>query len=205
MITYHGTTKQLRSTNICASTLDAVIVILAHLNFMMHCSVCFVCSIQFAVDVVLLMAPMMLCLTVLSDVAAVFLISLIVLVITLLTLTHHQNTRSLKISADLLNIEMTGKLPFVTNYRAFVNAASAICILAVDFLVFPRRLCKTETNGTGLMDAGVAGYVFANAIVSPEARGHVSRYHYKTSCSYCMLLTVVRQDNENTSIYSATV
>jgi len=162
------------------------------------------CSIEFAVDVVLLMAPMMLCLTVLSDVAGAFLISLIVLVITLLTLTNHQNTRSLKISAALLNIEMTGKLPFVTNYRAFVNAASAVCILAVDFLVFPRRLCKTESYGTGLMDAGVAGYVFANAIVSPEAQGHVSRYHYKTSCSYCMLLTVVSQGNENISIYSAT-
>lgn len=122
------------------------------------------------------MAPVTLCVTVLSDNAARFLLSLIVVIITLLALTDRPNVVSIKSLADLLSIEMTGKRPFVTNYRAFVNAGSAVCILAVDFVVFPRRLCKTETYGTGLMDAGVACYVFANAIVSPEARGHIIRY-----------------------------
>ena len=136
----------------------------------------FFCSVCFAVDVALLMAPVTLCVTVLSDNAAGFLLSLIIVIITVLALTDRPNAISIKSLADLLSIEMTGKRPFVTNYRAFVNAGSAICILAVDFVVFPRRLCKTETYGTGLMDAGVACYVFANAIVSPEARGHIIRY-----------------------------
>jgi hypothetical protein len=60
----------------------------------------------------------------------------------------------------------------LSNYRAFVCAATAVLILAVDFKIFPRRLCKTETYGTGLMDVGVASFIFANAIVSPEARQH---------------------------------
>jgi len=144
------------------------------------CSV-LVCSAQFAVDVISLMVPMMLCFTILSDNAAAFLMSLIILVITIVTLTDYQHISSLKPSRDLLVIEMTGKRPFVTNYRAFVNAASAVCILAVDFVVFPRRLCKTETYGTGLMDAGVASYMCANAIVSPEARGLISRCLCKVS------------------------
>jgi len=146
---------------------------------------CCVASAQFSVDVVLLMAPMMLCFTVLSDAAAVFLLSLIIVVVTILTLTARQTFSHLKqSSADLLVIDMTAKRSFVTNYRAFVNAASAVCILAVDFVVFPRRLCKTETYGTALMDAGVASYVFANALVSPEARaGHVSRYLAISACS----------------------
>jgi len=119
---------------------------------------------------------MTLCITVVSNSVGVFLLSLIILSISLLTLAYHWNISSLKLSADLLNIDMkTSRRPFVTNYRAFVNAASAVCILAVDFVIFPRRLCKTETYGTGLMDTGVASFVFANAIVSPEARGHVSR------------------------------
>lgn len=62
------------------------------------------------------------------------------------------------------------QVPFVTVSRVFVNVITAISILAVDFHVFPRRYAKTETYGTGIMDFGVGAYVFANALVSPEAR-----------------------------------
>jgi len=151
---------------------------------------CCVCSVQFAIDFVSLMSPMTLCVTLLSGNAGIFLLSLIVLVISVLTLTNHRNISGLKLSTDLLNIEMTGQRPFVTNYRAFVNAGSAVCILAVDFVVFPRRLCKTETYGTGLMDAGVASFVFANAIVSPEARGHISRYSSRCFCGDCLFFCI---------------
>lgn len=62
------------------------------------------------------------------------------------------------------------QVPFVTLFRVFVNVKTAISILAVDFAVFPRRYAKTETYGTGVMDFGVGGFVFANALVCPEAR-----------------------------------
>ncbi|CAF98537.1 unnamed protein product [Tetraodon nigroviridis] len=62
------------------------------------------------------------------------------------------------------------QVPFVTVSRVFVNVITAISILAVDFPVFPRRYAKTETYGTGIMDFGVGAYVFANALVCPEAR-----------------------------------
>ncbi|MEQ2262400.1 hypothetical protein XENORESO_010103 [Xenotaenia resolanae] len=61
-------------------------------------------------------------------------------------------------------------VPFVTLFRVFVNVKTAISILAVDFSVFPRRYAKTETYGTGVMDFGVGAFIFANALVSPEAR-----------------------------------
>lgn len=62
------------------------------------------------------------------------------------------------------------KVPFVTTFRVLVNIKTAISILAVDFSVFPRRYAKTETYGTGVMDVGVGAFVFANGLVSPEAR-----------------------------------
>ena len=62
------------------------------------------------------------------------------------------------------------QVPFVTVSRVFVNVITAVSILAVDFPVFPRRYAKTETYGTGIMDFGVGAYVFANALVCPEAR-----------------------------------
>ena len=56
-------------------------------------------------------------------------------------------------------------------------SATAIGILAVDFAVFPRRLAKTETYGTGLMDVGVGAFMFSNAIVSHEAKGGETESH----------------------------
>ena len=62
------------------------------------------------------------------------------------------------------------QLPFVTNYRSAMLLTTAVCILAVDFPVFPRRHAKTENFGYGLMDIGVGSFVFAAGLVSQEAR-----------------------------------
>ncbi|XP_076957869.1 uncharacterized protein At4g17910-like [Bidens hawaiensis] len=59
----------------------------------------------------------------------------------------------------------------VSSYRVFMMLFTCICILTVDFRIFPRRYAKTETYGTSLMDMGVGAFVFANAFVSRQARG----------------------------------
>lgn len=79
---------------------------------------------------------------------------------------HPENT----VSTFLQSHIQFNQVPFVTIFRVFVNVKTAISILAVDFSVFPRRYAKTETYGTGVMDFGVGAYVFANALVCPEAR-----------------------------------
>nr|CAB3264870.1 phosphatidylinositol-glycan biosynthesis class W protein-like [Phallusia mammillata] len=82
-------------------------------------------------------------------------------------------------------------LPFVTTFRAFVNIASCICILAVDFDIFPRRFAKVETYGVSVMDLGVGGFVVANALVSPEARNN--RRQEKSKSVYSGFLAVCLQ------------
>lgn len=57
---------------------------------------------------------------------------------------------------------------YLTITRATINLLTAVCILAVDFKCFPRKLAKTETFGFGLMDTGVGLYVYGNGIVAPE-------------------------------------
>ena len=45
-------------------------------------------------------------------------------------------------------------IDYITNYRSSMLVVTAICILAVDFPVYPRRFGKTEDFGFGLMDIG---------------------------------------------------
>ncbi|KAH0645737.1 hypothetical protein KY290_035579 [Solanum tuberosum] len=59
----------------------------------------------------------------------------------------------------------------ISAYRVAMNFLACICILAVDFKIFPRRYAKTETYGPGLMDIGVGSFIVANALVSQQAHG----------------------------------
>ncbi|KAI3966990.1 hypothetical protein MKW92_037494 [Papaver armeniacum] len=67
----------------------------------------------------------------------------------------------------------------VSAYRVSVMIVTCLCILAVDFTIYPRRYAKTETYGTGLMDLGVGSFVLANSLVSRQAR-NVSSMKWKT-------------------------
>eukprot|EP01105_Mastigella_eilhardi_P011525 TRINITY_DN2655_c0_g1_i2.p2 TRINITY_DN2655_c0_g1~~TRINITY_DN2655_c0_g1_i2.p2 ORF type:complete len:359 (-),score=84.37 TRINITY_DN2655_c0_g1_i2:78-1154(-) len=59
--------------------------------------------------------------------------------------------------SELLNARRS---PLVTECRGFLMLSTIICILAVDFQVFPRRFAKTEFYGHSLMDVGVAAFAF---------------------------------------------
>ncbi|KAF6738529.1 Phosphatidylinositol-glycan biosynthesis class W protein [Oryzias melastigma] len=137
-------------------------------------------------DVCVLVFPLVLSCTVLSSILHQVILSLIFLSAGLFYWIYVNTDRSVQkpASSFLQTPVQCDQVPFVTLFRVFVNVKTAISILAVDFPIFPRRYAKTETYGTGVMDFGVGAFVFANALVCPEARrknvsgsrmGHVAK------------------------------
>lgn len=148
-------------------------------------------AVSFTVEYTAIVLPGILVFTILSDYAA-FVIAFMLLSscavggFSLLTNSH----RLKHVSKRLSEATYPDKLPCVTLSRTYVTLITAIAILAVDFTIYPRRLAKAETYGTGLMDVGVGAFLMAHGLTSPEARQNAaSRRH----TSYIkMLLSTVR-------------
>uniref|UniRef100_UPI0037E7157C phosphatidylinositol-glycan biosynthesis class W protein n=1 Tax=Semicossyphus pulcher TaxID=241346 RepID=UPI0037E7157C len=123
-------------------------------------------------DFSVLILPLVLSCTILSSVLHQVIISLTLVSALVFCYIYRKNRHAQNtVSSFLQSHVQYNQVPFVTIFRVLVNVKTAISILAVDFSVFPRRYAKTETYGTGVMDFGVGAYIFANALVCPEARG----------------------------------
>ena len=109
--------------------------------------------------------PQLLSLTVLANSNTLFVINLLIAIISLLVFARHSTKRQEDVKEDVTSVSLPEtKPPFLTNYRAGMNFCTCLCILAVDFPIFPRRFAKTETYGYSLMDVGVGSFIIANGL-----------------------------------------
>ncbi|KAG5001504.1 hypothetical protein AAZX31_08G263300 [Glycine max] len=127
-----------------------------------------------SLDFLVIVVPMLLFFTVLAN-WTYFLASLF----TILTLLYIAVKRSGG-SSPSFEGESNSLRAYVTSYRVIVMIITFLCILAVDFRIFPRRYAKTETYGTSLMDLGVGAFVLANSLVSRQAR-NITSVSWKTA------------------------
>uniref|UniRef100_A0A336LWF1 Phosphatidylinositol-glycan biosynthesis class W protein n=1 Tax=Culicoides sonorensis TaxID=179676 RepID=A0A336LWF1_CULSO len=126
---------------------------------------CISIPMQFLQEFVILVVPVIASVTILND--FMLQINIALLVVCLPLFIFHMK--------DRVHIEPFIQIPtrpmqYLTVGRSVVNLLTCLCILAVDFQIFPRNLAKTETFGYGLMDTGVGLYVMINGGVSAEAR-----------------------------------
>ncbi|CAI9608362.1 unnamed protein product, partial [Staurois parvus] len=133
-------------------------------------------KVDFFIDYILLVLPLVLSCTIFSDALHIVLLSIVALCLLLFYIIGRKRNKSMKASLhnicqSFLNAHVgNGTVPAVTTLRVSLNVLTAVSILGVDFPIFPRRYAKTETYGTGVMDIGVGCFIFGNALVSPEAR-----------------------------------
>lgn len=120
---------------------------------------------KFFIEFLLIIFMLILQLTIINDK-----ITEIVLTLFLLTITSAAKQLYKKTYVEPF-IQIPTKRPeFINLVRGVISLITAVCILAVDFQHFPRKLAKTETYGFGLMDVGVGLYVFSNGIISSDVR-----------------------------------
>ncbi|TRY70165.1 hypothetical protein TCAL_05200 [Tigriopus californicus] len=127
-------------------------------------------------ELVLIGCPLLLSLTLFAEVTYYFgLILIAILVMGVVTLRSTLISRPWRL---FLNERFSHDrfLPYLTNYRAGMLLTTAVCILAVDFPIFPRKFAKTESFGFGLMDIGVGSFVFVGGMFSPAAQKVTGSY-----------------------------
>ncbi|XP_042506290.1 uncharacterized protein At4g17910, partial [Macadamia integrifolia] len=128
--------------------------------------------VTLVVDFLFIVVPMLLFFTVLAEwvnISAIFLTLLLLICIAAKRFCYCSPCP--KEGLQLVNSLRTS----VSSYRVLTMIITCVCILAVDFKIFPRRYAKTETFGTSLMDLGVGSFVLANSLVSRQARRVSSR------------------------------
>ncbi|KAL2344214.1 hypothetical protein Fmac_005499 [Flemingia macrophylla] len=113
-----------------------------------------------SLDFLVIVVPMLLFFTVLSNwtyiLASLFTVS---------TLLYIAAKRS-GCSSPSFEGEPNSLRAYITSYRVIVMIITFLCILAVDFQIFPRRYAKTETYGTSLL----LFQTMSPRLVSPDCR-----------------------------------
>lgn len=145
----------------------------------------------------LIVVPVILLCTVLS--AHMFLLIFLASFVCILVISYYMSKPSADslywIKYDFKEIQSVPikdhRRSFITCFRSTVNMITVMCILAVDFNIFPRRFAKAESYGFGLMDIGVGLFIMANSIVDNKER-QKSTYKYIKGCSVLTVLGILR-------------
>jgi len=128
-------------------------------------------GLRFILELIFIILPFIVSVTY-TELTLFLIIGMLITCLTVPLFAHKNIKIYFKNPKELLQDLNSSRKSFLEEYRSFIMLATCVCILAVDFKVFPRRFGKTETYGISLMDIGVGSVVLSGALVSRQARYH---------------------------------
>ncbi|XP_015903704.2 phosphatidylinositol-glycan biosynthesis class W protein [Parasteatoda tepidariorum] len=122
-------------------------------------------------EVVILNVVLLLILTSFSDhLLLLFIIYIILLAFAFWFAFHKFTFREINLKIKDWAKEKDVNRSYIGDYRGHLLLATSICILAVDFRIFPSKFAKTEMFGWSVMDAGVGSFVLLHGLCSAHGK-----------------------------------
>lgn len=122
------------------------------------------------VEFIILFTPFLLAVTLLENYIYYFVVGIGLLTWTLLLRLLISGEPLLRLISDKKVSNALEPRGLLSSLLATLMLSVTVCILSVDFPVFPRRGAKTSDYGFSIMDAGVGAFIAFSGAVSPEAK-----------------------------------
>lgn len=125
------------------------------------------------IEFIILFTPFTLAVTLLQNYVYYLVIGLALITWTLLLRLLISGEPLLRLISDKKVSNALEPRGLLSSLLATLMLSVTVCILCVDFPIFPRRGAKTYDTGFSIMDAGVGAFIAFSGAVSPEAKHSV--------------------------------
>lgn len=126
-------------------------------------------SAPWYMEFIILFTPFLLAVTLLQSYVYYFVIGMALITWTLLLRLLISGEQALRCISDKRVSNALEPKGLLASLKATLMLSVTVCILCVDFPIFPRRGAKTFDTGFSIMDAGVGAFIALSGAVSPEA------------------------------------
>lgn len=121
-------------------------------------------------EFIILFTPFLLAVTLLENYVYYLVIGLALITWTLLLRLLISGEPLLRLISDKKVSNALEPRGLLASLLATLMLSVTVCILCVDFPIFPRRGAKTTDTGFSIMDAGIGAFIAFSGAVSPEAK-----------------------------------
>lgn len=145
--------------------------------------------IFYVYDYFVIVLPLIFAHTILSN--YIYVLNLVIFTFLILKFITLYSNIGIRQSLTQQNVLVTKNIQTISCLRGLTYLITVLCILAVDFQVFPRNLAKTEKYGFSLMDTGVGLFVLMSGLVHKDLQKHKTSVIIKSNAKFVTVLALL--------------